>query len=373
MADPIPSLYNVLNINRKLPNGGGSFNVANSTPSGVTTPAEAPGAGLLATLANMSTPQNTAAPVVQESSTSVDSSNYPSTGGTADESLESIVSKYKKNTGPTQSWGIGGAAPTDGSAPLDFMSLREEQLRDRANGTGLYSLPSNASLTPDQVFGLRSMADKHYEDLMASATDYSKEMKSTTKAPAYGIDSDLAGMSTNSVNLLYKMSDDFNSHPISKNFNVIQRSSAAANNIINDINSRPDKKPTAGDDMSLMYLFAKAQDPESVVRESEYNNVGEYFSTLPQQVQFKLSTLYKAQPDGRLTDVARKNIANGIKTLYETNKQQYDNLRGNTVDRMKRVAGKDVSDSFLNKYEDGYSTQGGSSSSNSSGDSVGWF
>lgn len=365
MADPIPSLNKYLNVNRTLPNMGGTFNVANSTPSGVTTPVQSPDAGIMAALANIG---RTRSPIggnpqsgqIETPPAPVPPVTTPTTPVAPDE-YENIISQYtgNKNTSPNTMGGTSstGTSPTStGNAPLDFMSLRAEQLRDRANGTGLYALPQGVSLTPDQVFGLRSMADNHYNDLIQSATDYQKELNNKSKTPLYGIDSDLSGLSTNAVNTLYKMSDDFNNHPIVKDFNVIQRASSAANNILKDINSRPDKNPTAGDDMSLMYLFAKAQDPNSVVRESEYANVGDYFSSLPQAVQFKLSQLYKPAPDGRLTDEARKNIAHGIKTLYETNKQQYDNLRTNAVDHMKRVAGKDVSDAFLNKYEDAYST-----------------
>lgn len=42
--------------------------------------------------------------------------------------------------------------------------------RDRANGTGMYALPQGVSLTPDQILGLRSMADNNCRDMMDTST-----------------------------------------------------------------------------------------------------------------------------------------------------------------------------------------------------------
>jgi len=182
MPDPMPTLNKFLNVRRTLPNGGGQFNVANSTPSGVTTPVQAPDAGLMHALANVggySGGQETPVPPMTPPAPS-SPAPAPTPAPSATPDLESLIKKYSSNDN-SRLYGVGGPSSNTGNAPMDFMSLREEQLRDRANGTGLYALPKNTSLTPDQIFGLRSMADNHYSDLIQSATAYSKEQREADK------------------------------------------------------------------------------------------------------------------------------------------------------------------------------------------------
>lgn len=348
---PIPSFLKPV-INRNLPNGGGSYVTANSTPMGVDIPNNTNNFDLTKT-----TPQfqgEVAPPQAQP---------VPEQAPVITPESQPGQASYT----PSPNYRLTHSTQEAGNGPVDYLDqyrkLALEQAMHSSQGTGLYALAPGVQYSPDQIMAQRKAADDIYNQTLGEYSKAAqKQLTEQKKTPLYGIDSDLAGLSTNAVNTLYKMSDDFNSHPIVKDFNIIQRASSAANNILSDINSRPGKQATAGDDMSLMYLFAKAQDPNSVVRESEYSNVGDYFSSLPQAVQFKLSQIYKSTPDGRLTDTARTNIAHGIQTLYKTNKEQYDNLRSNAVDHMKRVAGKDVSSAFLNNYEDAYKSNNNSGS-----------
>lgn len=376
MSDPIGALSNILKgkkmpntaansdyatPNYQLPNGAGTYNA-----NGVNQPIM-PQMPFTVQQAQV----QPSGPFANTPSAPAAQGGYPIPPDTGDLSAQPPVPQTPQ--GGSSSYQAPTQEPqAESSDSVDFLDkyrqLALEQARHSSQGTGLYALQKGVQYTPDQIMAQRKSADDIYNQTL---NEYSKaaqnQLTQQKKTPLYGIDSDLSGLSTNAVNTLYKMSDDFNSHPIVKDFNIIQRASGAADNILKDINSRPDKKATAGDDMSLMYLFAKAQDPNSVVRESEYANVGDYFSSLPQAVQFKLSQVYKAAPDGRLTDEARKNIAHGIGTLYKTNKEQYDNLRGNAVDHMKRVAGKDVSSAFLNNYEDAYTKNGSTGSDSSNG------
>jgi len=275
------------------------------------------------------------------------------------ENTDNTSSYSGYGTSESQSGSATTGTTTDGFDPLKaYRDLAMEQAMHSSQGTGLYAMQPGVQYSPDQIMNQRKAADKLYNQALSeyanAADSYISKNKSTT--PTYGLDSILSGLSVNGANAVKSASDKFDASPIVRDFNIIQRASGAAENVLKDINSRPDKKATAGDDMSLMYLFAKAQDPNSVVRESEYANVADYFSTLPQAVQFKLSQIYKPAPDGRLTDLARQNIAKGIKTLYSTNKQQYDNLKSETARQIDAVTGKKIGSDYLKSYESAYDT-----------------
>ncbi|RTL06201.1 hypothetical protein EKK58_06175 [Candidatus Dependentiae bacterium] len=242
-----------------------------------------------------------------------------------------------------------------GNPYADLVALQNQQAQDFINRRGLYSSTGGA-MSPDLMRSIEGSADDVYGERIAQkaveADRYGKMMTS-----GYGINSALAGLPSNAVNLVYKFSDDFHSSPIVKNFNTVQSSALKANNIVQNILNRPNQEANAGDDMALMYLFAKAQDPESVVRESEYDNVAQYFSNLPQNIQFSLSRYYQETPDGRLTPNSRKAMIEGLNTLYNSQKEQYDNLKRDTTNRINGIAGREVSDLFLNTYEDAYSPE----------------
>ena len=256
--------------------------------------------------------------------------------------------------------------PTDTSFdPLKaYRDLAMEQAMHSSQGTGLYSLKEGVPYTPEQIMAQRNKVDQLYGQALNEYANMAKEQSS--KTPAYGADSDLAGLSTNSVNTIYKMSDAFNSHPIVKDFNIIQKSFIDANNLIKQSNENIKNgiKPTAAEDLQLIYMFAKAQDPNSVVREGEYNTVANYVSTLPQDIQSQISRVWEKQPTAKLTAEARNAILHGINRKYAADKQQYTQLRQDAVKHITGIAGKDVSSTFLNNYEGAESSDSNSSNSN---------
>ena len=72
MADPIGALNNILKGNRNLPNGGGSYAVANSTPSGIdSTPVDV---SLPSQYGQLATPPT---PVAPPATTTPDYSSQP--------------------------------------------------------------------------------------------------------------------------------------------------------------------------------------------------------------------------------------------------------------------------------------------------------
>lgn len=288
-----------------------------------------------------------------------DSFNY---GGSAQPSSTSTSTTTTSTTPP---------APPEAIDPLQkYQDLALEQAMNSSQGTGLYALKDGVAYSPEQIMTQRKSADAIYNQRLGEYANMIKDSRANTKTPAYGADSDLAGLSTNSVNTIYKMSDAFNSHPIVKDFNIIQKASIDANNLIKQSNDNLKKgiKPTAAEDLQLIYMFAKAQDPNSVVREGEYNTVANYVSTLPQDIQSQISRVWAKQPTAKLTPEARNAILHGIDRKYNADKQQYTQLRKDAIKHITGIAGKDVSDTFLNNYEGAESSSG--SSNSASGDAV---
>ena len=398
MADPIGALNNILNQAKKrtinLPNDGGAIKIPDLTGYTYTSKVDPrmlnaqkqaiptdTQTGMTQGAMNPAAPQSFVTPYIgapQGDIPSINPGENYNTNGNFNISGDTQVdlggnggSNMVGSSSYSQSESSSNQGPdTAGFDPLKaYRDLAMEQAMHSSQGTGLYAMQPGVQYSPDQIMNQRKAADKLYNQALgeyANAADsYISKNKSTS--PTYGLDSILSGLSVNGANAVKSASDKFDASPIVRDFNIIQRASGAADNVLKDIKSRPDKKATAGDDMSLMYLFAKAQDPNSVVRESEYANVADYFSTLPQAVQFKLSQIYKPAPDGRLTDLARENIAKGIKTLYSTNKQQYDNLKSETARQIDAVTGKKIGSDYLKSYESAYDTPAGTNSG-----PVGW-
>lgn len=366
MADPIGSLINILNgkktpqtgansdfatPNYQLPNGAGTYNV-----NGVNQPV----------MPQMPfTPQQAQVqpigPFANTPSGSTGGYEVPAgADGGAFSQPQPGSSGYTPSPTPNPAPVPQPAQEETGGVDyLDkYRQLALEQARHSSQGTGLYALQKGVQYTPDQIMAQRKSADDIYNQTLGEYSKAAQGQLAKQKAtPAYGTDSILSGLSTVGASRVNKLTDNFDSSPIVKNYNTVQNSALKAQEILNDIQTRPDKFATAGDDMTLMYLFAKAQDPESVVRESEYANVADYFSSLPQNVKYQLSRVYKNTPDGRLTDDSRANIFNNLNKLYDAQTSQYNNLKSETIRKINDVAGREVGDSLLTDYSNAYSNR----------------
>lgn len=152
----------------QLPNNGGSYNASGLNP---TASPQAP-----MPTGNVFTPPESSAATSMFKSTSAPSSVGPQTlvapdgvvTGTSGVpmteeqrmKLQSIADEYKSK------------------APQTSDSIYDQWLKERETGTGLYALPEGVTLTPDQVFGLRSMADDHYASVLSSITAREKAQAS---------------------------------------------------------------------------------------------------------------------------------------------------------------------------------------------------
>lgn len=102
---------------------------------------------------------------------------------------------------------------------------------------------------------------------------------------------------------------------------------------------------TATDNQALIYAFAKAMDPDSVVREGEYSTVQKYSQTWGDQFGMNINRILNGQEF--ISDTAKKNMVNTIKSKYNASKDAYENLRKTKIKMINDIAGKDIWDKAI--------------------------
>lgn len=102
------------------------------------------------------------------------------------------------------------------------------------------------------------------------------------------------------------------------------------------------------DDQALIYAFAKAMDPDSVVREGEYATVQKYSQSLADKFGFDAARIFSNTVF--LTPEARKNMKTTIESRFDPVRKQYNNLRKSYVNRLNKVTGGTDGEDYLNDY-----------------------
>jgi hypothetical protein len=103
------------------------------------------------------------------------------------------------------------------------------------------------------------------------------------------------------------------------------------------------------DDQALIYAFAKAMDPDSVVREGEYATVQKYAQSWAQTIGFNASRVFSNT--AFLTPQARANMKKTILAKYAAGKSQYDNVRKEYARQIDKITGEPGSgESWLTDY-----------------------
>lgn len=77
-------------------------------------------------------------------------------------------------------------------------------------------------------------------------------------------------------------------------------------------------------------------DPDSVVREGEYSTVQKYAQTWGDKLGMDINRVLNGEEF--ISDQAKKNIVNTIKTKYNSQKNNYENLRKNKIKIIDDIA-----------------------------------
>lgn len=107
--------------------------------------------------------------------------------------------------------------------------------------------------------------------------------------------------------------------------------------------------PKSTDDIGLIYAFAKAMDPGSVVREGEYATVQKYAQSWAEAFGFKAARVFSNQPF--LSETARKQLKETLLQKAKVSERGYKQFRDETVKQFKAI-GEDPATWMIN-YGDG--------------------
>lgn len=137
------------------------------------------------------------------------------------------------------------------------------------------------------------------------------------------------GANDNRVNSrIDRIVNGFNTAPIVKEFNEVQAQHQTISQIVNSQWSGPG-------DMSVVFAFMKALDPNSVVRETEYANAarsGNIFAGWAARFNGALNP-----SGGFLSDDVKRDFLRTIEARMGVKRAQYDNLRKQTVQKIDRI------------------------------------
>lgn len=279
--------------------------------------------------------------------------------GSSQYSDEDVVNLFNEISGTLNSGNVYNQQ-TSGSTLDQLKRLQAQKANEKAGRTGLYEIDPNMAFSPDQIRQQRNAADAFYDEQLGGLASMLEQEKSSNKG--YGVDSILSGLSSPTVSLITRVADKFGSEQIVKNFNIVQNSAIQSKSILDRLGN---SAGTGADDLRLVFLFAKAQDPDSVVRETEYDNAQKMISTLPEGVKQAVSRVININPQtgkgimatqaaGFLTPEARREVVNALIEQYKGNKVSYDNLKKQYTQRINSYAGADIGDEILIGYEEAF-------------------
>jgi len=153
------------------------------------------------------------------------------------------------------------------------------------------------------------------------------------------------GYSSAMMMKVLKVADDLKSEPTVKNYQVIAEGKQFMDNISNDT-----KNPA--DQQGIIYAFAKIMDPNSVVREGEYDTVRKYAQSWADTYGFNAKRIFSNSPF--LTSEAIKNMKKTVIARTAASEKSYKNIYNETVSVINNITGgKDGSD-YVKDYSKGF-------------------
>lgn len=146
--------------------------------------------------------------------------------------------------------------------------------------------------------------------------DYKASVASATRAPSSG--GGAGGLTPAQINsTINSIAGAFDNEPIVKSYNTVQEGFQTIKSI--GINTQ-----SPADDIAFIYAFAKIMDPNSVVREGEYNTIQKYAQTWADNFGFSAKRIFSNS--NFLTPQAKQNMLNTLQPKVTTITNQYQNL-----------------------------------------------
>jgi hypothetical protein len=170
-----------------------------------------------------------------------------------------------------------------------------------------------------------------------------------TAGPSTGnpVDQPYFGLGPKIFDAGQKIANQFDNEKVVQNFNIINEAKSFVDSLPPDSNS-------PADDQGLLYAFAKAMDPNSVVREGEYATVQKYAQSWLETFGFNAKRIVD---NGEfLTAEARQNLKDTIGKKYDASLKNYQNVHNEYSRRIDQATGKSgVGNLFITDYSKAYS------------------
>lgn len=214
-----------------------------------------------------------------------------------------------------------------------------------SNGNVVYAPPAGAA-------GLSPLAQAVAKDgrLLSSLTGAQQgEILGELAEAGYDV-SEIArgfnGLTEQQLTAVNSLNDKFLANQVVKDYQTVQDQTATVNAIVDGGSSGPR-------DLATVFAFMKALDPNSVVREAEYDNAaksGNIFSGWAARFNGYL----KAE-GGFMPDNVKSEFKAVVNERLKAKQAQYDQLRGQFVGTARTLTGRDDADQFIYNVTTNYS------------------
>lgn len=157
-----------------------------------------------------------------------------------------------------------------------------------------------------------------------------------------------SGLSPQVSSQVDALARSFDSHPIVKDYNVIQDKKLTIDQIVNSGNTGPG-------DVALVYQFMKALDPNSVVRDTEFETARKSGNIF--EGAFAKFNGYFKDKGGSLPQSVRDEFKRLIDISLQSKERQYNNLRQETARKINKKTGATDGDEYLTDYSGALTTK----------------
>ena len=228
---------------------------------------------------------------------------------------------------------------------LDYIKFARENpgLKLNLGDAGSYEAPkpeqADTEWRPGARFGTEELFNSKTGEAMGKVRPVGQKPPEPKDKPEM-----IDGLSPERLKIVESITDKFNSHPTVEGALISGEGITYANSF--DINSK-----SSADDISLIYAYAKVNDPPSVVRESEADLIRSNAQSLASTYGFNAQRLLAGTQ--LLTPQARANMIKAMNAKHAARDKQYQNTRSEFSKRIARYVGPEKADSFLPNYSAG--------------------
>lgn len=215
----------------------------------------------------------------------------------------------------------------------DSQGVLSQLISDRAMGRGLYAVEPGLQLSPEQINARRNAADHFYSNQISSLID--KEKAQTSQNAMMG------DLTPRQSSIVQQINSSIDSNPIVKQYVEMQ---SQYNNMLSSVG-----KGNGANDIATIYTFMKALDPDSVVREAEYDTGAKKSGNIFKGYMAQFNGMIDPN-GGFVSPEAKQNILNTIKDRFAVKGQQYKNFRDQKIKQLE-LRGVPGARDFVTEYD----------------------